>query len=330
VLAGKPSGLIATAGRAGQGLRTRTPSLVVIGIGVLGLLGAAGAGGLGLVSASIVGWSSLVALVLVCAASWRGPRTIPIALLVLGWVAAGWTVLGQGVGGGLSGRQVDGFMLAAEVSLILSAITVPLLLKGPPRGLAILVGPGATVVSAGAFVSGSSTLSILVLWNLGVPGWLPGLAYSLALGSLVATIWSAFSSGQRSAAIGLMLLSAGGIGTISTYQTGLVLTAVLLLGSTVLTTDPDPTGPVPNIRTGESLSFTPRPSRGPARRKPRLRSGDHVGATNSWKRISNNHRAVPDAFRRADRLLQRLIQGFTLDADLGFPCSAKRSMLDNP
>jgi len=246
-----------------QGLRVRTPRLVVISIGVLSFLAAAGAGRLGVISAPVVGWSSVVVLVVVCAASWGGLRTIPIAFFVVGWVAAGWTVLGQGVGGGLNGRQVDGFMLAAEISLILSAITVPLLLKGPPPRLAILAGLGATVVSAGAFFSGSSTLSILVLWNLGVPGWLPGLAYSLALGSLVATVWSAFSSGQSSTVIGLVLLAAGGIGTISTYQTGLVLTAVLLLGSTVIRTDPDPTGPIPNIRAGESLTVTTRPPRVP-------------------------------------------------------------------
>ncbi len=251
---------------AHQGLRIRTPRLVVIGIGVLAFLAAAGAGRLGVVSVPIVGWSSVAALVVVCAASWQGLRTVPIAFFILGWVAAGWTVLGQGVGGGLSGRQVDGFMLAAEISLILSAITVPLLLKGPPPRLAILAGLGATVVSAGAFVSGSSTLSILVLWNLGVPRWLPGLAYSLALGSLVATLWSAFSSGQRSTVLGLVLLTAGGIGTISTYQTGLVLTAVLLLGSTVIGTVPDPTGP-PYIRTGESLRVTTRPPRAPGTSK---------------------------------------------------------------
>jgi hypothetical protein len=79
----------------------------------------------------------------------------------------------------------------------------------------------------------------------------------------VATLWSAFSSGQRSTAIGLVLLAAGGVGTISTYQTGLVLTGVLLLGGTVLTTDPDLTGPVPFIRTGESQRVATRPSRVP-------------------------------------------------------------------
>ena len=250
-----------------QGLRIRTPRFVVIGIGVLGFLAAAWAGRLGLISASIVGWSSIAVLVMVCAASWGGRRTIPIVFFVVGWVAAGWTVLGQGAGGGLSGTQVDGFMLAAEVSLTLSAITVPLLLKGPPSKPAILAGLGAAVVSAGAFVSGSSTLAILVLWNLGVPGWLPGLAYSLALGSLVATLWSAYSSGQRSTAIGLVLLAAGGIGTISTYQTGLVLTGVLLLAGTVLTADPDPSGPTPFIRTGESHRVPTRPSRVPGASK---------------------------------------------------------------
>jgi hypothetical protein len=250
-----------------RSLRIRTPRLVAIGIGLLGFLAAAGAGRFGVVPAPIVGWLSVAALMVVCTASSGGLRRIPIAFFVAGWVAAAWTVLGQGAGGGLSGRQVDGFMLVAEISLILSAITVPLLLKGPPPRLAILAGIGATIVSAGAFVSGSSTLSILVLWNLGVPGWLPGLAYSVAFGSLVATLWAASSSGQKSTVIGLVLLVAGGIGTISTYQTGLVLTAVLLLGSTVLTTDPGSTEPIRGIRTGESQRVTTRPSMTPGASK---------------------------------------------------------------
>ena len=226
-----------------HGLRTRIPRQVAGGIGALGFLAVAGAGRLGLLSAPVVAWCSLVVLVVLTAAVWRGFRTLPIGFFVLGWVAAGWTILGQGAGGGLSGRQVDGLMLTAEISLILAAITAPLLLKGPPYRLAVLAGLGVAVVSAAAFASGSSTLSILVLWNLGVPGWLPGVAYSLALGSVVATLWSAFASGQRLTVIGLVLLAAGGIGTISTYQTALVLTAVLLLGSAVAGTDPDPTGP---------------------------------------------------------------------------------------
>jgi len=221
-----------------QGLRTRTRRHKASSIGALVFLGLAGAGRLGVLSAPIVAWCSLAVLVVVTTAAWRGLPTLPIGLFVFGSVAASWAVLGQGALGNLTGRQVDGLILTAEISLILAAVTAPLLLEGPPHRLAVLAGLAAAVLSAGAFMAGASTLSILVLWNLGVPGWLPGIAYALALGSLVATLLSALASGRRLTAIGLVLLVAGGIGTISTYQTGLVLTAVLLLGDPVNKTVP--------------------------------------------------------------------------------------------
>jgi hypothetical protein len=246
-----------------QGIRTRTPRHVIGGVGALVFLAVAGAGRLEILSAPVVGWASLVLLVTVTATVWRGLRTLPIGFFVLGWAAAGWTVLGQGTMGGLSGRQVDTLMLTAEISLILSAVTAPLLLKGPPSRLAILAGLGVALVGVGAFVSGSSTLSILILWNLGVPGWLPGIAYALALGSLVMTLWSALATGQRLTAIGLVLLIAGGIGTISTYQTGLVLAALLLLGEAMDGTGWEPTETIARSKRTDSLEVMTVPTRAP-------------------------------------------------------------------
>lgn len=215
---------------AHQGLRAGTSRHLVGGTAALMFLGVAVAGALGALSGTVVGWSSLALLVMVTTTAWRGLSTLPIGLFVLGSVAAGGTVLGQGPWGGLTGRQVDGLLLTAEISLILAAVTAPLLLRHPPGRLAVIAGLGAASIAVGAFAAGSSTLSILVLWNLGIPGWLPGVAYALALGSLVTTIWSALASDQRLTAIGLALLVAGGIGAISTYQTGLVIVGVLLLG----------------------------------------------------------------------------------------------------
>ena len=246
-----------------QGIRTRTPRHVTGGVGALVFLAVAGAGRLEILAVPVVGWASVVLLVVVTATVWRGLRTLPIGFFVLGWAAAGWTVLGQGTMGGLSGRQVDTLMLTAEISLLLSAVTAPLLLKGPPPRLAILVGLGFALVGAGAFVSGSSTLSILILWNLGVPGWLPGVGYALALGSLVTTLWSALATDQRLTAIGLMLLTAGGIGTISTYQTGLVLTAVLLFGYAIPGPGRDLTGTIAESKRADSLVVMTRPTRTP-------------------------------------------------------------------
>ena len=250
-----------------HGIRTRTPRHVTGGVGALAFLAVAGAGRLEVLAAPAVGWTSLVLLIVVTAAVWRGLRTLPIGFFVLGWAAAGWTVLGQSAMGGLSGRQVDTLMLTAEISLLLSAVTAPLLLKGPPSRMAILVGLGVALVGIGAFASGASTLSILILWNLGVPGWLPGVAYALALGSIVTTLWSASATGQRLTAIGLLLLVTGGIGTISTYQTGLVLAAVLLLGGAMAGTAWDLTGSIAQSTRADSLEVMPRSTQDPGRPK---------------------------------------------------------------
>ena len=50
------------------------------------------------------------------------------------------------------------------------------------------------------------------------------------------TWWSAFGGGQWNIGVGLVLLAAGGVGAISTYQSGLVLVGVLLVSEVVAQT----------------------------------------------------------------------------------------------
>jgi hypothetical protein len=210
-------------------LKSGSPRRIVIGVGLASFLGTAAAGRLGLFPLPVVGVVSLAVLVLVVAGIGMGRRAVPVAFFILATVAAGTTVLELGLAGDLSGRQVDGLVLTAEIGLILSAVTAPLLLTDRPDRRAVWVGLGVFAITTGAFVADPSTISILVLWNLGVPGWLPGLAYAVAAGSLAGTLWSALVSGRRSTAAGLLLLAAGGIGMISTYQAGLVLAGLLYI-----------------------------------------------------------------------------------------------------
>lgn len=184
---------------------------------------------LGMISSVTVGWVSMVVLVGLTVTLWQGLRWVPVGLFVGSSVAAGWSVLGQGAGGGLSGATVDMLIVLAEVMLLLAAITSPLLMRRRLTRSSIVFGAVVAVVTAGAFAGGGSTLSILILWNIGVPGWLPGLAYALGLGALGVSIWLGFSGGTRQTAIGLILLFVGGVGVISTYQTGLVVVALLVI-----------------------------------------------------------------------------------------------------
>jgi hypothetical protein len=62
---------------------------------------------------------------------------------------------------------------------------------------------------------------------------LSGVAYALALGALTATLWTALATRNWLTSVGLLLMVAGGIGVISTYQTGLVIAGILLLDSSL-------------------------------------------------------------------------------------------------
>jgi hypothetical protein len=216
-------------------IRSRVARQVAGGLATVAFLVVAAAARLGAMSAPLVGWITLVLLLVVTAAGWRGLSSVPVGLFVLGSVAAGWSAVGQTSGGGLSGGQVDTLIVTAECLLVAAGASSPLMLARPPSRSALIAGVTAAGLVTAAFAGGASTFSILVLWNLGVPGWLPGVAFALAFGGMVTTLWSASASRERQTAIGVWLLLAGGVGLISTYQTGLVLAAVVLLGYPALT-----------------------------------------------------------------------------------------------
>lgn len=119
-------------------------------------------------------------------------------------------------------------MVVAESLLILAGVTAPLLVRGGVGKSALVAGLVASLAVAAGFSVGGSTLAILALWNLGVPGWFSPLAFGLAFGGLVAAVWSALAAQERLTAVSIGLLVAGGVGTISTYQTGLVLAAIAI------------------------------------------------------------------------------------------------------
>lgn len=197
----------------------------------------AGAGRIDVLTVPVVGWCSLIATVAVATITWTGVRSIPIGLFTASWAIAAWSVLGQGVGGGLSGRSVDVSIVVAESLLILGGVTAPLLVRRGVGRPAVMAGLVAFLVVAAGFSVGGSTLAILALWNLGVPGWFSPLAFGLAFGGLVTATWSALAAHERLTAVSIGLLVAGGVGTISTYQTGLVLAAIALCYVASLTGD---------------------------------------------------------------------------------------------
>lgn len=193
-------------------------------------------GRIGVVTAAAVAWVSVVVLVAVLALIWSGLRSLPVAAFVAASVSASWSILGQGLGPGVSGRTVDIAVVLSEGLLLLALATTPLIVIGKVRAPAVIAGVVVFVLVGAGFWAGGSTLSILTLWNLGVPGWFSPIAYGFAFGGLVVALGSALADRRVTIAAGLVLLVAGGVGSISTYQTALALTAVILLGLAVGTT----------------------------------------------------------------------------------------------
>lgn len=228
-----------------RGVIGRRPRGIAVGFAAALFLASAVAARAGVIDRPLVGLTGLVVLSVLAALAWRGVQSIPVTLFVCASVAAGWSAVGQSWPGGLTGRNVDALMWAAEIVGLLAALTSPLLLIDSPSapgraGFAAPLAAGVvTAMATGvALAVGASTLFIVVLWNAGIPGWMPGIAYALAAGTVVATLWSAAARRDWRLVMGLLLLIIAGVGSISTYQTGLAIAGVLVLSTFDLVAEP--------------------------------------------------------------------------------------------
>lgn len=222
---------------AGWSTRTRTGSAVAGLVAVF--LVAALLGRAGVISVPGVGWASLAVLVVLVLIAGGGSRNVPVALFGAAWVFASWSVLGQELGGGIPGRAVDVSTVAAEGLFLLGLASTPLLVRRTISTAAIVAGAAVFVLVTAVLQAGGPTLSILTLWNLGVPGWLPPITYGLAFGGLTVALWSSLAARRTVIACGLVLLVGGGVGPISTYQTSLAIVAVVFLGVYVAVSEGD-------------------------------------------------------------------------------------------
>lgn len=200
------------------------------GISAVTLVGLAAV--LGSIDASIptlVGWLSLAApLALVVGLAGAGRGAIPLLLWTGAAWSAGFATLLQGGGGGLSGEAMAALLQAGDVLAVAGALTFPLLLRRPPRGGSLGTGLAVTVVVAALLTRASSTTAILALWAFGITASLPVVFYALAAGAMAATIHESSRQGNRGLAGAAMLVMAGGIGLISTYQTALLVVGLAL------------------------------------------------------------------------------------------------------
>lgn len=117
----------------------------------------------------------------------------------------------------------------SEVFVVAFGISLPIALRVHPTRKANIVAGAAGALGLAMLIGAAPTTKILMLWNFGLAGALPAVAYAAALAAVALTTAALFSEGRWLAACGVVLILAGGIGMHSTYQSGLVVLGLAAL-----------------------------------------------------------------------------------------------------
>lgn len=202
---------------------------------VAAFLGAAGLARAGLLPAHLLGVALLGILVLLVAPMrHRLPEALFALLYVLAFVvAAGDQLVG-------SGRA--GLPLLAEGLAVAAGLAAPLAVRRSKlRRIPLVAGLATGSLVTAALALSPWTTKILLLWNFGLAGSLPAVAYGLAAGCLAYAVAAAMQTDRHRLAWGLGLLVLGGVGLLSTYQSGLTVAGLALTGRAVTEAEPDRT-----------------------------------------------------------------------------------------
>jgi hypothetical protein len=194
---------------------------------VVAFAAAAGMARLGLLDRFALDTLTVGAVLLLAAAS-PGAVNRRAAVMMVAFAGAfaltsSHTILQAAREDGLGSWDGRWLLWAGELAALAFAISTPFVLRvAPSRRVAI----AAAVVGAftfALFLGNASTTKILLLWNEGLAGSFPAVAYAVAAGALCAVVAALAGQGRMVAAVGLALLIIGGFGLHSTYQTGLVV-----------------------------------------------------------------------------------------------------------
>lgn len=155
--------------------------------------------------------------------------------LVVGGFAAAFALQGtsamlqDAASQGYGSYETRWLLWSAEWMALAFAIAAPFGFAGRPSRLAAAVSAVAGMVMFGALLGNGSTTKILLLWNEGLAGTLPAIAYAVGAATLLATALGLLGQRRMVALAGFVLLITGGIGLHSTYQTGLVVAGMAAL-----------------------------------------------------------------------------------------------------
>lgn len=158
----------------------------------------------------------------------RGGAFLPMAMLGAAFLAGGgFTLLQAAAQEGMANVDAPWLLTLAEYSGCLFALAMPFAVGRRPDRASLVIGAVIGAIALGSFsAGGGATARILLLWNEGLSGSLPGVVYAAAAAALAVTLVSLARSSQVMAAMGLALLVSGGLGLHNTYQTGLVISGL--------------------------------------------------------------------------------------------------------
>lgn len=127
------------------------------------------------------------------------------------------------------GTPVAGMWATAEALALLAGVALLARTELPVVRRSVFVGSAAGFVVFVSLVAQPSPTEILMLWNLGLAGYFHPVVYAAAIASLLYSVHFAWTMGDRSVAIGVAFIVAGGIGLHSTIQSAAFLMGVVIL-----------------------------------------------------------------------------------------------------
>ncbi len=127
------------------------------------------------------------------------------------------------------GVPVAGLWQTAEVLAIMGAIAMLTRARGPLMKRSVYVSGAAGGLAFSMLVAEPTATHTLMLWNLGLAGYFHPLAYAAAVACIAYAVDRAWRAGDRSLAIAVAFMVAGGIGLHSTIQSAAFLMGVVIL-----------------------------------------------------------------------------------------------------